>query len=452
VSTPAYPALAAAMPDAAGATRHRATALLVTIEATSFVVGPALGGLLLATPTRPWVPVVAVLATLTATLLVAGVRLPLPEPVVASGPAATGPVAALRTSSATVRAVGVAGLLNFVDMALVIGLLPVAEHVWSGGGSGYGLATGLLGVGALAAPLLWRLGTTPTARARWGLLLLAVAVAVLPLTPAVAWALAPLAVAGAATVHVESAVTETIQDAVPDRVRAGVLGLTDSVMVAAALVGSLVAPGLVAALGVLGLFGLLTLVTLASLLAVGGRPRPAGQADAGVSSSSRSMVVRSGTSRMNRIATNAATASGAAIRNTRPVASPNAASKTVRTGAGRVDMSGIVLLLLPEPGFTPILARPELTSLATWWLSTAPSADTPMEPPIERKNATTELAAPMSRCAVLFCTASTRFCMVAPRPRPSTDMKAPTRSRLVVASIVLSSDRPRMTSTMPPTR
>ena len=273
VSTPAYPALAAAMPDAAGPSRRRATALLVTIEATSFVVGPALGGLLLVPLTRPWVPAVAVVATVAATLLVAGVRLPRPAPVGEGGvPATVGPFAALRTSSATVRAVGVAGLLNFVDMALLIGLLPVAEHVWSGGSSGYGPATGVLGVGALAAPLLWRLGTTAFARARWGLLLLAGAVALLPLTPAVGWALLPLAVAGAATVHVESAVTETIQEAVPDRSRAGVLGLTDSVMVASALVGSLVAPWLVSALGVLGLFGLLTAATLAGLATVGGRP------------------------------------------------------------------------------------------------------------------------------------------------------------------------------------
>ena len=270
-STPAYPALAAAMPDAAGPTRRRATELLVTIEATSFVVGPALGGLLLVPLTRPWVPLVAVALTLVATLVVAGVRLPRSVPRTV-GAAALTPVAALRTSSATVRAVAVAGLLNFVAMALLVGLLPVAEHFWSGGRSGYGPATAVLGVGALAAPLLWRLGTTAPARARWGLLMLAGTVAVLPLTTAVGWALLPLAVAGAATVHVESAVTETIQDAVPDRTRAGVLGLTDSVMVASALVGSLVAPWLVSGLGVLGLFGLLTAVTLAGLATVGGKP------------------------------------------------------------------------------------------------------------------------------------------------------------------------------------
>src|SRR4051794_28009351 len=50
--TPAYPALAAAMPSAAGPSRRRATDLLVMIEVASFVVGPALGGLLLASALR----------------------------------------------------------------------------------------------------------------------------------------------------------------------------------------------------------------------------------------------------------------------------------------------------------------------------------------------------------------------------------------------------------------
>ncbi|MGA8248470.1 MAG: hypothetical protein WB797_16310, partial [Nocardioides sp.] len=50
VATPAYPALAAAMPAAAGPAAERATDVLVTIEVASFVVGPAVGGLLLAVP------------------------------------------------------------------------------------------------------------------------------------------------------------------------------------------------------------------------------------------------------------------------------------------------------------------------------------------------------------------------------------------------------------------
>jgi MFS family permease len=50
-------------------------------------------------------------------------------------------------------------------------------------------------------------------------------------------------------VQVEIVATEYVQGAAPDRLRASVLGLTDTAMVAAALVGALVAPVLAGALG-----------------------------------------------------------------------------------------------------------------------------------------------------------------------------------------------------------
>ena len=154
---------------------------------------------------------------------------------------------------------------------------------------------------------------------------------------------------------------------------------------------------------------------------------------------------------MNSTQKKAATANGTATRKMWPVASPKACSKIARTGPGSESRSGIEWLSV-ELVVTPIAARPSATLAATWWLSTAPSAATPIEPPMLRKNATSELAAPMSDWAVLFCTASTRFCMVAPRPRPRTAMKAPTWTSGVVASMVASRLRPMMTATMPPTR
>ena len=51
VSTPAYPALVSGLPKLADA-RERTTEWLVTIEVSSFVVGPAVGGLLLSVPGR----------------------------------------------------------------------------------------------------------------------------------------------------------------------------------------------------------------------------------------------------------------------------------------------------------------------------------------------------------------------------------------------------------------
>jgi MFS family permease len=276
--TPAYPALTAAMPTAAGPAGRRATNLLVTVEVGSFVVGPALGGLLLVGPPRWVLPWVGVLLTALAGALVVGVALPRParhgvRAAGADGPApAAGRLAALRASPAATRAVGVVALLNGVVAVLVVALLPVAGRLWHGGGSGYGPATGLLGLGALGAPLLWRLGSTASGRARWGLLLMAGALSALPLTRSVGAAALPLLVAGAACVHVEGAATEAIQAGVPDRVRAGVLGLTDSVMVGAGLLGSLVAPWLCSVLGPIEVLLALAGASLATVAVLGVRP------------------------------------------------------------------------------------------------------------------------------------------------------------------------------------
>ena len=121
-------------------------------------------------------------------------------------------------------------------------LLPLALDAWSSDAAGYGLATGVLGFAAFGAPLLRRLGRTAEhsialgpAAARLGLLL------VVPV-PTLAWSLAPLALAGAAAVSVEAGATAVLQEHVHDEVRATVLGINDTVIIAAALVGSLVAP------------------------------------------------------------------------------------------------------------------------------------------------------------------------------------------------------------------
>jgi MFS family permease len=274
--TPAYPALAAAMPALAGAARRRATDLLVTIEVSSFVVGPAVGGLLLGHATRGWVGLAAVVLTAAAWVLVVDVRIARPR---VTGPVArTSPLAAVRASAVTRRAVAMAGLLNLVDAALLLGLLPLAGGYWSGGEAGYGPATAVLGFGALAAPLLWWLGRTATSRTRLGLLLFGLTIGLVPLAPALGWAVLPLAVAGAATVHVEGALTETIQDGVPDSARAGVLGLTDSVMVGAAMLGSLVAPWLAATIGARALLVVLAAVSLTGAAAYGAMRRRRPQA------------------------------------------------------------------------------------------------------------------------------------------------------------------------------
>jgi MFS family permease len=258
-ATPAYPALAAAMPGLAGDRSERATGLLVTVEVASFVVGPAIGGLLLAGSTRPLVPWAAVACLVGAHLLFDGVRLPAPRAGERDAEQ-TGVVTALRASAALRGAVAVVALVNAVAAVVGLVLLPLL-----GDGVDFGVATGALGMGALGGPLLGRVGGRWRVGVRTWLLLLAACLALVVVASSLWAAVPPLALAGAAAVQVETAATATVQMAAPDRLRATVLGLTDTAMVAAALVGALVAPTLAELLGPHVVVALAACLTLAAV-------------------------------------------------------------------------------------------------------------------------------------------------------------------------------------------
>ena len=68
--------------------------------------------------------------------------------------------------------------------------------------------------------------------------------------------------------------TATLQESVPDRYRAGALGLADTVMVGACLLGSLLAPTLAALCGPRPALALVALVALAPALATRLPARP----------------------------------------------------------------------------------------------------------------------------------------------------------------------------------
>ena len=84
------------------------------------------------------------------------------------------------------------------------------------------------------------------------------------LAPALGWAVGPLALVGAVAVRVEAAATALLQARLPNAVCASVLGLTDTVMVGAALVGSLVGPVLIGLAGPLPVLLGLTVVVVAA--------------------------------------------------------------------------------------------------------------------------------------------------------------------------------------------
>ncbi len=258
IGTPAFPAIAAALPETEGAAAARATAALVTIEVSAFVVGPAFAGALLGL-VPGWV-VIAGAATASAAAI------PLVRPwsrgpgVAPAWPAGTADAIGLRLLAATpaaLTAILVVAVVNLVDNLVAVSLLPLAESDWERGAGSFGLATAVLGFGALLAPILYRLlgaGLTAISLLTLATPLLLVSVSGGPVT-----ALPALALVGAASVQIETVTTTTIQDSVPPSQAAGILGLTDSVMVAASIVGAVSAPLLT------GLAGARAAVALAGL-------------------------------------------------------------------------------------------------------------------------------------------------------------------------------------------
>ena len=282
LGTPAYPAIAAELPRLAGPRSDAATGLLVTFEVAAFFAGPALGGLALGWGHQVVGCWIATALTAVALVLVRGVPwCPHSADVQGDDPVAgQGVVSLLLTHRAALRAVVVLALNNLVGGAVAIALLPLALSAWRGGSSDFGTATTALGLGALAAPILlgwWGLGQLSGRRSS------AVLGAVLVVTaaaPDLVWALVPLGLAGATAVHIEAVATRAIQVAAPERSRSSVLGLADSVMVAAAAIGAAVTPWLAGVLGARGVVALCALVGLGIISLLSDAAEVAAQPDA----------------------------------------------------------------------------------------------------------------------------------------------------------------------------
>ncbi len=294
VSLPAYPAIAAGLPGVARAHSARALDLLVTIEVGSFVVGGAVGGLLLRPGTRPWVPATAVALTAIAIVLFRGLTLAAPS--TPQQPSLRHAYGILLRSRPARGAVGVMCAINLVAAFVALALLPLARDAWNAGTEGYGLATAVLGFAALAAPAAGIIGGR-TARLSLRRLLPLLAVSVLLVLPArtVLQALPALALVGALSVAAEARATRILTRSVPDEVRATVLGINDAAIVAAAMVGTLVAPWALATAAAPLVFGLGAVTLLAPLLLCRARTETETEAssgsDAEVSASPRPAVV-----------------------------------------------------------------------------------------------------------------------------------------------------------------
>ena len=141
----------------------------MTIEVSAWVVGPALGGLLLAQSLRPWTLVVAVVAGRPSGWS-AATGIIIPGPVEKAPDAVAGMLREVLHCRPALGALGLAGLLNLVVTVTGVVLLPLSEESGVAATPAFGLATACLGFGALGAPLLARLvggSAAPRRPAAW---------------------------------------------------------------------------------------------------------------------------------------------------------------------------------------------------------------------------------------------------------------------------------------------
>lgn len=268
---PAFPSLVALVPNLSS-DPDRATNTLVTWEISAFVVGPAIGGLLLF-----FGPAAAGAA---AVLLIAAAYVALPAGVAddATPPQRVRLAHGFREVLGVPlvrRAVGTVMVLNGVLGALGVTLLSLSETRWRTGIAEYGWATAVLGFASLAAPalilVLRRVGHRIAAHAVVVLPLLGVAVA-----PSWMASLLPLALLGAGLTMVECHTTRMLQRGAPPRFTALALGLSDAALVGSAMLGALIAPWLIGTLGPTGLLAGIAGVA-AAVLSWGLRPVGSGR-------------------------------------------------------------------------------------------------------------------------------------------------------------------------------
>lgn len=239
-----------------------------TIENASFMLGPALAGLLLAVVHPGTVFAVMAGAACAAAVLASAVRrteLPKRGAPIPDGSGFVGRVlhssiegiralAADRESRLLILLVGAQGLefgaLDVLTVVLAIGVLGM-------GPSGPGYLQSALGVGGLAGAVV---ATSLVGRARlvpplvWGFAGFGAGLALIGLAPSRTGAFLCIAAAGTARTVGDVAGRTLTQRVIPDEVLSRAFGAMEGLVMAALAAGSITAPGLVALLGVRGAF------------------------------------------------------------------------------------------------------------------------------------------------------------------------------------------------------
>jgi hypothetical protein len=265
--TPAYPALMRIIHDAVPASSsRRAVALAGGVEAASFVVGPAIGGLLVVVGAAG-----AGLATSTLCLAAAGLARAIPD--LAGAEPSRPPRHVVREAASwMVRRSYRGAIVAVVAVNCLAGVLAVAlvrlPSELGRGDDRYASMSIAIGIGSLGA-LAVLIGPRDVLQRPLASLMVAGGATVLvAMTDRTAIAMPACAVLGGAVLTVEVLVTRTLAQAVPRPFVAPVFGLLDSWMVAAMIAGALAAPALQSAVGARNAVAAAGFAT--SLLAAGG--------------------------------------------------------------------------------------------------------------------------------------------------------------------------------------
>jgi len=263
IGVPFRPAQLALTPILSGADRLAGTnAALAAVDNISLVVGPAAAAGLFALGSVSGAFVFDAATFIVSAACLAAIpamvgRLPRPPQPAGDGRDEAGGARAVTRSgpvAALIAAVGVATLVYGIECVL---FLMVAEGQLATGPSGVGFLHAAVGIGGLLATgLAARLARRDVAGAaaivRLSLVASGAALVVLAAINSLAIACVLLAIDGAAGVVLEVAAITTLQRQLTPEVTARVTGVMNTVVAATFMAGFVVAPALVAALGVRG--------------------------------------------------------------------------------------------------------------------------------------------------------------------------------------------------------
>jgi MFS family permease len=246
-----------------------ANALVSTVECLSLIVGPGIGGLLVAAGSPAMAFAVNAASFLVSALFVLRAKVP-PAPQTTDDEADVGTLAGMRLGLQTlvndrVLLVLVASFLTvtFIYGFELVYLVLVARDLLGMGASGVGYLDAAVGVGGLVgAALAPRMARSPRPRVVIAAIMTgsAAPLAALAVVRSPLLALLILGVEGVASVMLDVVATTLMQRVIPGTRLARVEGLLSSLSMATLLVGGLLAPAL------LGAVGLRWSLVLASLL------------------------------------------------------------------------------------------------------------------------------------------------------------------------------------------